>query len=123
MQACARIAGATPSVVFGGFSAKSLHERIRDAGAVAVVTADEQHRGGKINHLKAAVDEALAMGGTDFVKSVIVYKRGEGNPPLNTPRDIWWHELTHEQDDVCEPEVGSTPRPVIHALPHLRLYG
>ena len=69
MQACARI-GATHSVVFGGFSAKSLHERILDAGAVAVITADEQHRGGKINHLKAAVDEALAMGGTDSVKSV-----------------------------------------------------
>ena len=56
-----------------------------DAGAVAVITADEQHRGGKINHLKAAVDEALAMGETDFVKSVIVYKRERsGNPPLNT---------------------------------------
>jgi acetyl-CoA synthetase len=111
MQACARI-GATHSVVFGGFSAKSLHERIRDAGAVAVITADEQHRGGKINHLKAAVDDALAMGGTDAVESVIVYKRGKGNPPLNAPRDIWWHDLIHEQDDVCEPEWVNAEHPL-----------
>ncbi|HEY0488479.1 MAG TPA: AMP-binding protein, partial [Telluria sp.] len=62
MQACARI-GATHSVVFGGFSAKSLQERIIDAGAVAVITADEQLRGGKHLPLKTIVDEALALGG------------------------------------------------------------
>ncbi len=64
MQACARI-GATHSVVFGGFSAKSLQERIIDAGAVAVITADEQVRGGKHLPLKAIVDEALGMGGCE----------------------------------------------------------
>ena len=67
MQACARI-GATHSVVFGGFSAKSLQERIVDAGAVAVITADEQMRGGKALPLKAIVDEALGMGGCDAVQ-------------------------------------------------------
>ena len=67
MQACARI-GATHSVVFGGFSAKSLQERIIDAGAVAVITADEQVRGGKQLPLKAIVDEALGMGGCEAVR-------------------------------------------------------
>src|SRR5574337_1109553 len=74
MQACARI-GATHSVVFGGFSAKSLQERIVDAGAVAVITADEQMRGGKAVALKSVVDEAFAMGGCESVKNVIVYRR------------------------------------------------
>ena len=78
MQACARI-GATHSVVFGGFSAKSLQERIVDAGAVAVITADEQMRGGKPLPLKAIVDEALGMGGCDVVRSVVVYRRTGGN--------------------------------------------
>jgi acetyl-CoA synthetase len=64
MQACARI-GATHSVVFGGFSAQSLRDRIQDAGAVMVITADEQARGGKHLPLKAIVDEALAMGGCE----------------------------------------------------------
>jgi len=69
MQACARI-GATHSVVFGGFSAKSLQERIIDAGAVAVITADEQVRGGKQLPLKAIADEAIGLGGCDSVKSL-----------------------------------------------------
>ena len=69
MQACARI-GATHSVVFGGFSAKSLQERIIDAGAVAVITADEQMRGGKPLPLKAIVDEALGMGGCEGIRKV-----------------------------------------------------
>src|SRR5579885_1478879 len=64
MQACARI-GATHSVVFGGFSAKSVQERVVDAGAVAIITADGQYRGGKAIPLKPACDEALAMGGCD----------------------------------------------------------
>ena len=111
MQACARI-GATHSVVFGGFSAKSLHERIIDAGAVAVITADEQHRGGKINHLKAAVDDAIALGGTDSVKSVVVYKRGGGRCAMARPRDVWWHELIRGQSDVCEPEWINAEHPL-----------
>jgi acetyl-CoA synthetase len=74
MQACARL-GVTHSVVFGGFSAKSLQERIIDAGAVAVITANFQMRGGKEMGLKSIIDEALAMGGCDTIKTVLVYQR------------------------------------------------
>src|SRR3954464_15871055 len=74
MQACARI-GATHSVVFGGFSAKSIHERVIDAGAVAIITANYQMRGGKEMGLKAIIDEALDMGGCDTIRSVLVYMR------------------------------------------------
>jgi acetyl-CoA synthetase len=77
MQACARI-GATHSVVFGGFSAKSLQERIIDAGATAVITADEQVRGGKHLPLKAIVDEAIGMGGCEAIRNVVVYRRTGG---------------------------------------------
>ena len=92
MQACARI-GATHSVVFGGFSAKSLQERIIDAGAVAVITADEQVRGGKQLALKAIVDDAFAMGGCEAVRNVIVYRRTGGKIGWNEGRDLWMHEL------------------------------
>src|SRR5207248_5234886 len=91
MQACARI-GATHSVVFGGFSAKSVQERIIDAGAVAVVTADGQMRGGKEIPLKPAIDEAFAMGGCEGVKSVIVYQRTGTKINMQGPRDKWWHD-------------------------------
>ncbi len=111
MQACARI-GATHSVVFGGFSAKSLHERILNAGAVAVITADEQHRGGKINYLKTAVDEALAMGETDSVQAVVVYQRGRSNITFDSSRDVWWHDLVSGQDDHCEPEWIDAEHPL-----------
>jgi len=111
MQACARI-GATHSVVFGGFSAKSLHERILNAGAVAVITADEQHRGGKINYLKTAVDEALAMGETDSVHAVVVYKRGRSNITFDSSRDVWWHDLVSGQGDHCQPEWIDAEHPL-----------
>ena len=79
MQACARI-GATHSVVFGGFSAKALQERIIDAGAVAVITANFQMRGGKELPLKAIVDEGLAMGGCESIRTVFVYQRTKSPP-------------------------------------------
>jgi len=111
MQACARI-GATHSVVFGGFSAKSLQERIIDAGAVAVITADEQQRGGKALPLKAIVDEALGLGGCDTVKDVIVYKRTGGNINFKEGRDLWLHELVKDQSADCAPEWVDAEHPL-----------
>ncbi|MCM0044401.1 MAG: acetate--CoA ligase [Burkholderiaceae bacterium] len=103
MQACARI-GATHSVVFGGFSAKSLQERIIDVGAVAVITADEQVRGGKQLPLKSIVDEALALGGCEAVKNVVIYQRTKGSINVVAGRDRWLHELMEPQSEQCEPE-------------------
>jgi len=111
MQACARI-GATHSVVFGGFSAKSLQERIIDAGAVAVLTCDEQLRGGKQLPLKAIVDEALAMGGCDTIRNVVVYKRTGGNIAWTEGRDIWLHDLVEGQPATCEPEWVEAEHPL-----------
>ncbi|MDB5785856.1 acetate--CoA ligase [Caballeronia mineralivorans] len=111
MQACARI-GAPHCVVFGGFSAKSLHERITNVGAVAIITADEQVRGGKTLPLKSIVDEALAMGGTDAVKTVVIYRRTGGRIPWIGGRDNWLHELEHAQPDTCEPEWVSAEHPL-----------
>ncbi len=102
MQACARI-GAIHSVVFGGFSAKSLHERIIDAGAKAIITADESIRGGKAIPLKVAVDEALAMGGCDCIEKVVVYRRSGGAIKWDAARDFWWHDLIQNQAEICEP--------------------
>ncbi|MBR7777275.1 acetate--CoA ligase [Undibacterium rugosum] len=111
MQACARI-GATHSVVFGGFSAKSLQERIVDVGAVAVITADEQVRGGKHLPLKAIVDEALALGECEKVRNVVIYRRTGGAIQLQAGRDLWMHELVATQDVVCEPEWVSAEHPL-----------
>jgi acetyl-CoA synthetase len=111
MQACARI-GATHSVVFGGFSAKSLQERIVDVGAVAVITADEQMRGGKPLPLKSIIDDALGMGGCDAVRNVIVYRRTGGNVGFSAGRDVWMHELTNAQADTCEPEWVGAEHPL-----------
>jgi acetyl-CoA synthetase len=111
MQACARI-GATHSVVFGGFSAQSLRDRIEDAGAVMVITADEQMRGGKALGLKSIVDEALAMGGCDSIQNVIVYKRTGGSVQWNVARDQWMHEVVANQRATCEPEWVSAEHPL-----------
>src|SRR5882724_5014960 len=111
MQACARI-GATHSVVFGGFSAKSLQERIIDAGAVAVITADGQMRGGKEIPLKPAVDDAFTLGGCEAVKSVVVYKRTGTAVAFQAPRDKWLHELIKGQADTCEPTWVNAEHPL-----------
>ncbi|MCX4150873.1 MULTISPECIES: acetate--CoA ligase [Paraburkholderia] len=111
MQACARI-GATHSVVFGGFSSKSLNERLVDVGAVALVTSDEQMRGGKALPLKNIADEAIAMGGCDAVKSVIVYKRTGGKIAWDESRDLWMHELAQAESDQCAPEWVGAEHPL-----------
>jgi len=111
MQACARI-GATHSVVFGGFSAKSLQERIIDAGAVAVLTADGQFRGGKEIPLKPVVDEALAMGGCESIARVVVYKRSGSPVPMTAGRDLWWDEAVKGQADTCEPTWVNAEHPL-----------
>jgi acetyl-CoA synthetase len=111
MQACARI-GATHSVVFGGFSAQSLRDRIEDAGAVMVITADEQARGGKQLPLKAIVDEALGLGGCDSIRNVIVYRRTGGAVAFDAGRDRWMHELTASQPETCEPEWVGAEHPL-----------
>ena len=102
MQACARI-GATHSVVFGGFSAKSVHERIVDVGAVAILTADGQMRGGREIALKPVIDEALALGGCEAVKTVVVYKRTGSSINMAADRDKWWSAIEAGQSDTCEP--------------------
>lgn len=111
MQACARI-GAIHSVVFGGFSAQSVRDRINDAGAIAVITTDEQCRGGKKLPLKPAVDEGIALGGCESVKKVIVFKRTGGDCPMVAGRDMWWDDVIAGQSDVCEPEWVDAEHPL-----------
>ena len=111
MQACARI-GATHSVVFGGFSAQSLRDRIEDTGAVAVITADQQVRGGKHLPLKAIVDEAIALGGCGTIKNVLVVKRTGSDIAMQAGRDQWMHELCDKQATTCEPEWVGAEHPL-----------
>jgi acetyl-CoA synthetase len=111
MQACARI-GATHSVVFGGFSAKSVQERVIDAGAVAIITADGQMRGGREIPLKPAIDEAFSLGGCEGVKNVIVYRRTGSKIVMQSPRDRWWHDFVEGQAEECEPTWVNAEHPL-----------
>ena len=110
MQACARI-GAVHSVVFGGFSANALRDRIVDAGAKLIITADGAHRGGQIIELKQASDKALSDG-CNTVEAVIVLKQ-TGHEVVMTPgRDIWWEDAVADQSNVCEPESVGAEHPL-----------
>ena len=111
MQACARI-GATHSIVFGGFSAQALRDRIEDAGAVAVITSDGQFRGGKALPLKPIADEALSLGGCDSVKNVIVVKRTGADVAMVAGRDTWYHDAVANQSETCEPEWVEAEHPL-----------
>jgi acetyl-CoA synthetase len=111
MQACARI-GATHSVVFGGFSAQSLRDRIEDTGAVAVITADHQVRGGKQLPLKAIVDEALTLGGCDSVRNVLVVKRSGAAIDMKAGRDQFMADVADRQPTTCEPEWVEAEHPL-----------
>jgi acetyl-CoA synthetase len=111
MQACARL-GITHSVVFGGFSAKSLHERIVDVGASLVITADEQLRGGRAIPLKPAVDEAFGMGACDAVRHCVVYKRTGGKVNWDAKRDVWMHDLVEKQAADCAPVAVNAEHPL-----------
>jgi len=111
MQACARL-GLTHSVVFGGFSAKSLQERIVDVGATLVIAADAQMRGGKAIPLKPAVDEAFAMGGCEAVQKVVVFKRTSADIHWNPERDLWMHELMLGQPTQCKAEPVGAEHPL-----------
>ncbi|MEJ0099699.1 MAG: acetate--CoA ligase [Pseudomonadota bacterium] len=110
MQACARI-GAVHSVVFGGFSALSLRDRIEDAQARFVITADGGWRGGKVVELKAATDKALAEGAASIEK-VIVLKHSGAAVPMRAGRDLWWHELVQGQSTTCEPAWVDAEHPL-----------
>ena len=111
MQACARI-GAIHSVVFGGFSSKSLHERITDVGAKLVITADAGMRGGKAVVLKGAVDEALTFGGCEAVEKVVVFQRAQADINMQAGRDVWWHDIESQASDVCEPTWVNAEHPL-----------
>ena len=111
MQACARL-GIIHSVVFGGFSSKSLNDRIVDVGATLVLTADEQVRGGRTIGLKSAVDEAIAMGGCEAVRNVIVYRRTGGEVAWNSKTDLWMHDVCDGQASECAPVVLDAEHPL-----------
>jgi acetyl-CoA synthetase len=110
MHACNRI-GAIHSVVFGGFSAPALKDRIEDTEAKLVITADGGWRGGNIVELKAATDKALAAGGPS-VERVIVFKRTGQPVTMEAGRDLWWHDAIEGQPTQCEPEWVEAEHPL-----------
>ena len=109
MLACARI-GAVHSVVFGGFSAQSILDRLEDSEAVAVITADGGWRRGGIVPLKANVDAALSD--YEGVKTTFVLQRCENDIEMKEGRDVWWHEATADVSNECAPEALEAEDPL-----------
>ena len=110
MQACARL-GLIHSVIFGGFSAKSIQERIEDTKAKLLITADGQLRGGKLIPLKSAVDEAIKMGNCESVDKVIIYNRLNIKLNLNE-KDIFWDDLIANKPKKCDPVFVDAEHPL-----------
>ena len=111
MLACARI-GAVHTVVFGGFAPHSIADRISDSQSKVVITADEGRRGGRTVPLKANVDAALKLPGTDSIEKVIVYRHTDGAVDFDTQRDLWWHHVVSNQPTQCEPERMNAEDPL-----------
>ena len=111
MLACARI-GAVHSVVFGGFAPQSIADRVQDCGSKLVITADEGRRGGRAVPLKANVDAALKMPGTNSVETVLVVRHTGGAVDMQMPRDRWFDAVVDGQPDTCEPERMNAEDPL-----------
>ncbi len=109
MLACARI-GATHSIIFGGFSAEALKDRINDAEAKAVITADGGYRRGSVLALKPAVDDAIKD--CPSVKQVVVVERGKNEIHMEPGRDHWYHQLMRDASDKCEAEPLDSEHPL-----------
>ena len=136
MLACARI-GAPHSVVFGGFSAESLKDRIIDGNAKFIITADGGYRKDKVIKLKDAVDLAIDSGANEIVEKIIVVRRSKEHIFMKNKRDVWWDDLLKDQLESCEPEImnsedrlfilytsGSTGKPkgVVHTTAGYNLW-
>ena len=111
MLACARI-GAVHSVVFAGFAPHSIADRIGDCGSKLLITADEGRRGGRTVPLKANVDAALRLPGTDSVETVLVVRHTGGDVAMQAPRDRWWDAVVDGQPAECEAETMQAEDPL-----------
>jgi len=111
MLACARI-GAVHSVVFGGFAPQSIADRVHDCQSKLIITADEGLRGGKKVPLKANVDAALRLRGTDSVETVLVVRHTGGAIDMQMPRDRWYDAVVDHQPESCEPERMNAEDPL-----------
>ena len=111
MLACARI-GAVHSVVFGGFAPQSIADRVQDCQSKLIITADEGLRGGKKVPLKANVDAALKLPGTNSVETVLVVRHTHGAVDMQMPRDRWYDAVVDGQPADCEPERMNAEDPL-----------